>query len=62
MFVAVSLACTICILFVDRPVSTWAAALFGFPRPALLNYLWLTFAAMPAILALAGPAGFALAC
>lgn len=55
-FAAVSAACAICILFVDRPVSSWAAGLFGFPRPVLLNYPWLTLAAMFAILAMAGRA------
>lgn len=53
-FAAVCAACVFCILFVDRPVAGWAAGMFGFPRPALLNYPWLTLAAMLAILALAG--------
>jgi membrane-associated phospholipid phosphatase len=43
-----------CIFFVDRAVAGWAAGLFGFPRPALLNYPWLTLAAMLAILVVAG--------
>jgi membrane-associated phospholipid phosphatase len=53
-FAAVSLACVLCIRFVDRPVSRWTAAEFGFPRPALLNYPWLILAAMLTILAVAG--------
>jgi membrane-associated phospholipid phosphatase len=52
-FVAVAIVCVVCVLYLDRPVAAAAAAHFGFPRPALLGYPWLTLAAMFAILVLA---------
>jgi membrane-associated phospholipid phosphatase len=55
-FAAISAVCVFCILFVDRPVAGWAAGHFGFPRPAVLNYPWLTLLAMLAILAVAARA------
>lgn len=55
-FAAVAVGCVLCILFVDRRASSWSAAQFGFPRPALLNYPWLILAAMLAILVVAGVA------
>lgn len=55
-FAAVSAACVFSIFYIDRPVASWAAGVFGFPRPALLNYPWLTLAAMLAILVVAGQA------
>lgn len=45
-----------CILFVDRPVASWAAGFYGFPRPLLLNYPWLTLALMLVVLVIAGRA------
>jgi membrane-associated phospholipid phosphatase len=46
-------ACAICIFCVDRSVANWAATLVGFPRPALLDYPWLTLILMFAVLVIA---------
>jgi membrane-associated phospholipid phosphatase len=53
-FAAVSAVCVFCILYVDRPVASWAARFDNVPRPMLVNYPWLTLAAMLAILVIAG--------
>jgi membrane-associated phospholipid phosphatase len=52
-FVAVSAACVLCIVYVDRPVASWAAGFDHIPRPALVNYPWLTLAFMLVILVIA---------
>ena len=52
-FAAVVGICVVCVLYLDRPVAALAAAHFGFPRPALLGYPWLTSASMIAVLVIA---------
>jgi len=51
---AVTSVCAACVFYVDRPVAIWAAAHFGFPRPALVGYPWLTMASMFVVLVIAG--------
>jgi membrane-associated phospholipid phosphatase len=54
-FVAVSAVCVFCVLYIDRPVASWAGGLV-FPRPLLLNYPWLTLAMTLVVLVIAGRA------
>jgi membrane-associated phospholipid phosphatase len=51
--IVVAGACVLSVHYLDQPVAAAAAAKFGFPRPDLLSYPWLTLALMFAVLVIA---------